>query len=135
MNSTEVRENMKQLCQQKDWRNLVDVLVDGYKGMFVVLRIIRDSNQTAAPCDIAKQMNVSTARVATALNTLERKGFVVRSGAEGDARKVKLSLTAFGEEALSVREAQISELASTLLGKLTEQEQKSFFGILNKLLN
>ncbi len=134
MNSIDVKENMKQLCQLSDWQTLVEMLVDGYKGMYVVLRIIRDSEQSVGTCEVARQMHVSTARVATALNTLENKGFVVRSCWENDARKVQLQLTEEGEQALAQREAQISQTVSQLLGKLTEEEAESFFCVLNKLL-
>lgn len=134
MNSTDVKEKMKQLCQLKDWRNLVDMLVDGYKGMFVVLRIIRDSEQSVGTCEVARQMNVSTARVATALNTLERKGLVVRSCAETDGRKVQLALTDVGQKTLAEREAQISQTVSQLIGKLTEEEAESLFFLVGKLL-
>lgn len=134
MNSIDVKENMKQLCQLSDWQTLVEMLVDGYKGMYVILRIIRDSEQSVGTCEVARQMHVSTARVATALNTLENKGFVVRSFWKNDARKVQLRLTEEGEQALAQREAQISQTVSQLLGKLTEEEAESFFCVLHKLL-
>ncbi len=134
MNSLNLKEKMQQLCKLKDWRNLVDMIDDGYKGMYVILRIIRDSDCPVGTCDVAKQMNVSTARVATALNTLQNKGFVVRSCSEKDARKVDLRLTAEGEQALSQRENTIFQTVAPMFEKLTDKEKTDFFEILHKLL-
>ena len=52
---------------------------DEYKGMFVILRILQESDGgTSLPGELAGLMNVSTALIARALITLENKKYKKR---------------------------------------------------------
>lgn len=135
MNTDDVKMRMQNICNAKKWRNLVDFIEEGYKGMFVILRIVKDSGKPVIAGDLAKIMNVSTARIARALNTLERKGYVERRCFENDARKVVIVLTELGAAALSERENRVSNMLTPMLNRLTESEVKSLFGLLGKVLS
>lgn len=129
-----IRTEMKKVCRGKDWRKAIDLLESGYKGIYVILRILSDSDAEIVSADLAKLLNVSTARIATALNTLERKGYLERTPSSRDGRKVVIMITPLGTEALAAREEEVNGFVGLLFAKLTEEEQETFFALLKKLL-
>lgn len=135
MNIDDIKNNMQRLCGAKKWRNLIDFIEEGYKGMFVILRIVKDSAEPVSAGDLAKIMNVSTARIARALNTLERKGYIERRVSLSDARKVIIFLTEQGEIALSERDGRVSDMITPMIGRLSDCEVESFFVLLGKMLS
>ncbi|MCM1368712.1 MAG: MarR family transcriptional regulator [Roseburia sp.] len=128
-------------------RDLIDVIArngcrkisklfdDGFKGMFVILRILRYSDDDIMPSDIAKLMGVSTARVAVALKSLSEKGYIERIPASTDGRRVVLRITQAGSAALSAREETIKDLIAAFLQKLTDDEVVAFSAIMKKLFS
>lgn len=134
MKFIEIQEEMKTLCQSKNWRNLVDLIDEGYKGLFVILRILSDEAAPLSSGALAVKTGVSTARIASALNTLESKGFVRREKVEGDGRKVQISLTKDGEIALENRKRKVEEMIEPMLSNLSDEEASCLFFILRKLL-
>lgn len=134
MKFTAIQEEMKTLCQSKNWRNLVGLIDEGYKGLFVILRILSDEAAPLSSGALAVKTGVSTARIASALNTLENKGFVRREKVEGDGRKVQISLTKDGEAALETRKRKVEEMIEPMLSNLSDEEASSLFFILKKLL-
>lgn len=134
MKFIEIQEEMKTLCQSKNWRNLVGLIDEGYKGLFVILRILSDEAAPLSSGALAVKTGVSTARIASALNTLEAKGFVRREKVEGDGRKVQISLTKDGEIALENRKRKVEEMIEPMLSNLSDEEASYLFFILRKLL-
>lgn len=134
MDFKRIKDNMEELCKTKNWRNLVDLIEEGYKGMFVILKIVRENVKVVAG-DLAKKMNVSTARVAYALNTLEKKNYILRTSEASDGRKVVISLTEQGELALKEREELISKMVAPMLRNLSDDETVTLFTLLKKLLS
>ncbi|MGN1235229.1 MAG: MarR family winged helix-turn-helix transcriptional regulator [Christensenellaceae bacterium] len=125
---------MKRIRETKNWRNLLELVDDGYKGMFVLLRIVQESERSVTAGELAKRMCVTTARIARALNTLEKKEYIRRESDESDARKVVIRLTSLGEEALKERKSAIAEMIEPMFNNLTEAEADALFSLLEKLL-
>lgn len=129
-----IRSELIKICQGRDWRKVISFLESGYKGIFVILRLLHDSDTEIVSSDLAKRLNVSTARIATALNTLERKGYIKRTPSSKDGRKVVILLTPLGDKALEAREKEANELVVSMFDKLTREEKNTFFELLKKLL-
>ena len=129
-----VEDEMKALCQSKRWKNLIGLLDDGYKGMFVILRILQASETNVVAGELARIMNVSTARIARALNTLEGKNYIRRERDETDARKVVIRLTETGKQALEERKREVKAIFDPMFANLTEKETSTLFFILRKML-
>ena len=129
-----VEDEMKVLCQSKRWKNLIGLLDDGYKGMFVILRILQASETNVVAGELARIMNVSTARIARALNTLEGKNYIRRERDETDARKVVIRLTETGKQALDERKREVKAIFDPMFANLTEKETSALFSILKKML-
>lgn len=120
--------------QARTLEKLARLLEDGYRGMFVILRIVRDSPSEIVAGDLAKLMGVSTARIARALNTLEEKDYIERIPEKSDARKVVIRLTDEGSVALSAREKEIDAEVLPMTENLSDEELRTFFDLLLKLL-
>lgn len=129
-----IQNEMSAVCSSPNWRKLVGLIDEGYKGMFVMLRILQESDSDIVAGDLAKKMNVSTARIASALNTLQSKGYIKRESEKNDARKVVIRLTEQGAQALEARKIYISETIAPMLSNLTEEEISTFFVLIKKLL-
>ncbi len=134
MDYTLVEKEMEIVCKSQNWRKLVRLIDDGYKGMFVILKILQESDKGVVAGEIAKKMNVSTARVASALNSLEKKGYIERKSEKSDGRKVVIFLTEQGKTALTERKKHISNVVSCMFDNISKEETKEFFSLLNKLL-
>ena len=98
------------------------------------LRILKESEKAVVPGELARRMNVSTARIARALNTLEKKNYIRRESEKNDARKVIVLLTHDGEKALEERKAIVGAMIESLLKNLTEEETRTGFRLLKKIL-
>ena len=57
MDTSSIQEEMRVLCQTKKWRELMDLLDSGYKGMYVILRILKESEKAVVPGELARRMN------------------------------------------------------------------------------
>lgn len=134
MNTSIVQNEMRFLCQTKNWKKLVSLIEDGYRGMFVMLRILHESDGKVVAGDLAKLMNVSTARIASALNTLEKKNYIKRESEVNDARKVVIVLTEQGVIALEERKRNVQQMISPMFENLTDTEIITLFSLLKKLL-
>lgn len=134
MEFSSIQNEMGILCQSQNWRRLIGLIDDGYKGMFVILRILQESSNDIVAGELAKKMNVSTARIASALNSLESKSYIKRESEKNDARKVVIRLTEQGAIALEERKKYISEMVTPMLNNLTENEAATLFSLLKKLL-
>ena len=83
--------------------------------------------------ELSKELNLSSGRTAIALNSLEKKGYIMRDKSNEDKRKVVVGITEKGKEfALSKREKAINCMTK-LLEYLGEDDAKTLIRILNKI--
>jgi DNA-binding MarR family transcriptional regulator len=113
---------------------LTDLLNDWTKGLYVILRLIDKSKEEVVAGDIAQRLNVSTARVAVALRTLEDKKWIKKHKSKTDARKTIVMLTELGKNVLRERMDYLSELVEKFLNKLTEEEILELLNIIKKTM-
>lgn len=114
-------------------RKIVTTLEKGYKGLYVILKVIKDQNGEVIAGDISNKLNISTARVAVALKTLERKKYITKYKSSADLRKTVVRLTPLGKEVLKIREEEINSLIEALLKDLTDEEIEQLIKIINKI--
>ncbi len=133
MSGNEAAKKLYQVCTKADIRPFLRFFEDGFQGTCLILKILRNAGQLTAG-EIAKRLDVSTARVAAALNSLEKKGCVERLKSATDGRMVVVRLTASGRAALESREEQLLAIIGRILGKLTEEELLSLLHIIEKLV-
>ena len=82
---------------------------------------------------VAARLGVTLATLTTAVNKLAKKGFVDRTRAEDDRRKVLVSLTKKGRQVLRAHNLFHHQMIDDALADLTEEEERVFAGALAKV--
>ena len=106
---------------------------DFSKGEVFLLNYLLISNGYALPGQMSEAMGTSTARIAAAVNSMERKGWVIRRKDMDDHRKTNVYITPKGAEyAKSCRESILESLKKLLL-ELGEQDAAEYLRITKRV--
>ena len=87
------------------------------------------------PRQIAEVSSSSRASVSSALNTLERNGFVARRRGTADRRLVNVELTEKGSERMAEAFAAANARERALVGPLSAEERSTLTELLARLLD
>lgn len=126
----EFLENLKQMLQIPMRKN-TDRFVRGE--MFVLDYLSK--NGAVTPGQISSEMNVSTARTAKLLATLELKGLIVRTQDGSDKRKRGVTLTQKGASYLGEHKSFVLATVAAALSSLGERDAMEYVRITKKLLD
>ena len=74
--------------------------------------------------EVAARMHITSGSVTSVLDTLERKGFVVRSNDPDDRRRVLVDITPEAQRALDACLPRIQQTADLLLAQLDDGQQQ-----------
>ena len=102
-----------------------------FRGLSVIMFEISDGNNT--PSGLAKKLNITTARIARALNTLESKCYIERINDENDKRKTYIKLTDIGEKYLKKEKNCRDKFLENIIKGLSDDELESFINIFEKM--
>lgn len=108
---------------------------ESLQGEMFTLLYLKDQKGFVLPGEISTKMNISTARVANILNTLENKDFIIREIDKIDRRRILVSLTQQGEEKAEEHSKMIITQIAKMLEILGEEDAKSFVRITSKLID
>jgi MarR family 2-MHQ and catechol resistance regulon transcriptional repressor len=99
---------------------------------FAVLEVLL--HKGALPVNtIGEKVLLTSGSITTAVQRLEKKGFVRRERNEGDARVVLVHLTDSGREAIVAAFASHAENLDTLFEQFTEEERNQFSELMRKV--
>lgn len=99
----------------------------------LLLYLLKYHKREITPGNISDDFNISTARVAASLNSLETKGYLTREISKSDRRVIIIKLTKAGtEKAIVLKEKQISYI-SEILSYFKEEEINDIMRLVNKL--
>lgn len=118
-----------------EFKKVTETINDGFSGMYFVLKILSDTSKEFSAGDISETFQVSTARTAVILKTLEGKGYIIKSKSKNDARKTIVKITDKGTEILNERISVLLSKINGYLSKLNDYECENFYEILKKLLS
>ena len=121
-------------AEKKNCKYITSFLDEWTKGLYVILRIIDISETEVVAGDISNKLGISTARVAVALATLERKNWIKKHKSKVDARKTVVELTDLGKEMLIARGQELVEIIKMFLDKLKDEEVLQLMNIVKKTL-
>ncbi|MFF2749696.1 MarR family winged helix-turn-helix transcriptional regulator [Kitasatospora sp. NPDC058048] len=88
----------------------------------------------AAPSGLRADLNLAPASVSGRLETLERRGFVLRTPATEDRRKVGIVLTEAGRAAWQEALDVVGREERRLPGVLSEEERRTLADLLRKVM-
>lgn len=108
-------------------------MYEAMQGEMVVLNLLHMEGDEMLPGMIGKKMKVSSARVATVLNSLEKKGFITRSTSPSDRRKTPVALTEKGKDFAKEHRAVMTQNTANVLSLLGEEDAREYVRISQKL--
>lgn len=104
------------------------------RGEILALIYLSANNNRAYPKDLSKNMMVSTARVATLLNHLEKDNLITRIPDAEDSRKIIVELTDGGRVIVEQHRKKMLESVVKLLEKLGSEDAKEYVRLHKKVL-
>lgn len=103
------------------------------KGELAILNYLACRQGETIPSELSSSFQLSTARVANTLNSLERKGYISRVHDKTDRRKVLVFITDEGRAVESMRHEEVIEGLENLLNKLGEEDSGELMRIFRKI--
>jgi DNA-binding MarR family transcriptional regulator len=99
------------------------------------LHVLREIGlgDTKTMTQVANGLKISVGALTTAMNKLEKKGYVTRTRDIGDRRIVNLCLTESGREAFGIHEAFHKKMIEAAISKLTVKERAVLLKTLSQL--
>lgn len=110
-------------------------LDESQRGIGFVLAYLSEAKGEIIAGDLARELNVSTARIAALLKKMEKNGLIERRSAKGDARQTVVEITQAGIEYSDKIREQILEKAELLLEKVGKDDLDEFIRISQKIKN
>lgn len=83
--------------------------------------------------DISNAMGATSARIAAALNSLEKKGLILRRIDAEDRRRILIDLTDAGREHVHKQNQMMMNFVTNMLKYLGEDDAKEYIRIMKKL--
>ncbi len=106
---------------------------DSVHGENFVLFFISQNGGKVIPSDISNEMGISSARVAAALNSLEKKGLIIRKIDTEDRRRILIDVTDSGREQVDNHYRMVMNMIKNMLQYLGENDAREFIRIMKRL--
>ena len=136
MNLDEASKKMLAMVLSLAKKELLDKVIKGVKGCTSILAYLEDNKEKDVLIgDIASFYNLSTARIAVAIDVLAKKEFVKKYKPIEDKRKTIVRITKEGEEFLSKAFKEVESVFVSLLKKLSEDEQAEYIRLSEKMVS
>lgn len=126
----EFMEIMYQMRRRKPQKQLNDSL----HGEQFVLFFISEHGGSVIPSEISNEMGISSARIAAALNSLEKKNLITRRIDINDRRRIIVELTDAGDEQAKQHYQKIMNVATKMLEHLGDHDAEELIRIMKKLV-
>ena len=112
---------------------LYSKLNESQRGIGFVLAYLREANGEVIAGDLARELGVSTARIAALLGKMEKNGLIERRRSKEDARQTVVELTAAGVDCCDKIKEQLLEKTQLLLEKVGKDDLNEFVRISQKI--
>lgn len=140
MNQEELAKSLLKQLRCNTEISLSDLLNDFSRGEIGVLSyLVCEKNEVSAG-ELSTQLNVTTARIAKILKSLEAKKYIIRKKEEKDKRKTVVAITKKGKELAKTTEKEIIRKITKVIAEIGEEQIKEYIKmalkiseILNKL--
>ena len=117
-------------CRSKSFFNKID---ESQKGIGFVLVYLQEADHEVIAGDLARELNVSTARIAALLRKMEKNGFISRYHSAADARQTVVEITPSGSEYVDKMREQILMKMELLIKKVGKEDIEEFIRISQKI--
>lgn len=106
---------------------------ESMSGEIFAIFYILYQKEDVRPTKIAKEMEISSARVAAMLNSLEKKKLISRKRSDIDKRKINIELTKSGTDLAQKTKEDVLHQVSSMLEFLGEEDAKELVRIMSRL--
>ena len=103
------------------------------KGENFLLFYLARKGGEAAPSQISHALQVTTPRTTALLNSLEEKGYILRTHSKPDRRRASVTLTQAGREHVERTRGEMVERTADLLEYLGQEDAEELVRILDRL--
>lgn len=103
------------------------------RGICCVLAYLKNSDSEVFAGDLAKELNVSSARISALLKKMEKKRFIIRRNSSGDARKTVVEVTPEGIAYIDAETERILSQIELLIEKVGQKDLDEFIRISYKI--
>ena len=117
-------------CHSKAFFSKID---ESRTGIGFLLVYLQEANHEVIAGELARELNVSTARIAALLRKMEKSGLIVRYHAPADARQTVVEITQAGTEYVDKMREQILRKMELLLEKVGKEDMEEFIRISYKI--
>ncbi len=97
------------------------------------LAVLDGAGEPLSPTEIAGRLLLTTASITSLLNTLERRGWVLRQADARDRRKQLISLTEEGQRLVDDILPQIVALQAAIMQEVSENDRQNLLRILDTI--
>lgn len=133
MNSKQLAKEFIETMAKSHREEHANNMNDSMRGESMILQYIDSHSEKVSPSDISKAVGCSTARVAAALNSLEKKGMIEREMDPADRRRILVAMTKEGKRLTKEKTEMLLTVTSQMIEYLGEKDAKEYIRILKKL--
>lgn len=106
-----------------------------HQGVGFVLAYLQEAEHEVIAGELARELNVSTARIAALLRKMEKNGLIIRHRSDTDARQTVVELTRTGKDYVEKMKETILAKMEMLLEKVGKEDMEEFIRISRKIRN
>lgn len=130
--SEEAQAFIRELCSCIP-RNFFTRVEETQRGIGFILVYLGSTQNEVVAGDLARELNVSTARIAALLKKMESNGLIVRYDSPKDARKTVVEITDEGRAYLNRLKEDVLIKAELMLEKIGKEDIEDFLRISHKI--
>lgn len=104
-----------------------------HRGFGFVLSYLEQARGEVIAGDIAKKLNVSTARIAVLLKKMEQSGYITRRNSAKDARRTVVEITPAGVELIDEMREQTLKKVALLLDRVGKKDIDTYLRISSQI--
>lgn len=109
-------------------------IIEATRGEAYIFQYIAKHDGDVIPGQISSEMNISSARIAAILNSLENKGLITRHIDRDDRRRTIIRLTPSGEAESKKYMRALLESVAKMLERLGEDDSREYIRIISRLV-
>ena len=134
MHNEDLAKEFLTLLQELGEARAQKKIVPLIQGRNLVLQyLLQHKNEKVTPGNLSLELNVSTARTATALNMLEEKGLVIRKNDLKDRRRILVEITKKGIKQAENQMNITLHAITKMFDFLGEEDSKEFIRITDRM--
>ena len=133
INIEEYAENLFNRLKPTNFKSLTDTLNYFNRGEVGVLSYLAfDKNETSSG-ELSEKLNVSTARIASILNSLENKKYIRRKEDSLDKRKTLVVITESGKELAVETKKELMDILIKVIKEIGYEDIEEYTRIVQKI--